>query len=259
MTGEPSDHSGHQHSGHDHGPGECDTMGRHGMLLFGEDPPYLSHLPMYECPHNFQVLAEAGFHPDVLDVLRADRAGHGDGMYTFDPVPFPIAELEPHDGIPARTTLEGTLVRGHFERGGTPIATGVHVDVRSVVWFARLNGEPDSDRALRYLCFGRGDRTYLAHELRERPSFDQVLTVRFVPGTVRTLVGHPLDDDVSALRFAQAQPVSLARDDGVERRLGAGEVATASFVGTWSPGFSRGFTVGIEVERELYLEINELA
>jgi hypothetical protein len=26
------------------------------MLVFGAEPVYLSHLPMYACPHNFQVL-----------------------------------------------------------------------------------------------------------------------------------------------------------------------------------------------------------
>ncbi|WP_367325634.1 hypothetical protein [Streptomyces sp. HUAS ZL42] len=256
MTGPHSHHSGHQH-----GPGECDTTDRHGMLLFGEDPPYLSHLPMYACPHNFQVLTEAELDAGALDVLRADRARHGDGMYTFDPVPFPIAELEPQDGVPALTSLKGTLVRGHFERGGTPVATGVRVDVRRVVWFSRLDTEskPVPGRELGYLCFGRGDRLYLAHELRERPGFDQVLTVRLVPGTVRTPVGHPLDDDVSEIRFEQAQPVSFGRDDGVEHRLSVGEVATASFPATRSPSLSRGFTVGVEVERQLYLEVDELA
>jgi len=258
MTGEHSGHSGHHDHNHDE-PGDCDTTGRHGMLLFGEDPLYLSHLPMYECPHDFQVVLEVELDPATRDVLRADRARHGDGMYTFDPVLFPIAELEPHDGVPARTSLEGKLVRGHFERGGRPIATGVRVDVRRVVWFSRLDGEPGPGGAQGYLCFGHGDRVYLAHELRERPSFDQVLSVRFVPGSVRTQVGHPLDDDVATIRFEQAQHVSFGRNDGIENRLDAGDAVTASFPLTHSPSFSRGFTVGIEVERQLYLEINELA
>jgi hypothetical protein len=255
MAGEHSNHSGHHH-----GSGECDSTGRHGMLLFGADPPYLSHLPMYECPHNVQFVGEAGFDAGTRDLLRADRARHGDGMYTFDPVPFPIAELEPRDGIAARTSMEGALVRGHFERGGTPIASRVSVDVRSVAWFSQLDvdAKPEPGRTLSYLCFGRGDRVYLAHELRERPSFDQVLAVRFVPGTVRTQVGHPLVDDVSAIRFEPAQHASFGRDDDVEHRLRAGEVVTASFPTTRSPGAARGFTVEVEVERELYLEINEL-
>jgi hypothetical protein len=254
--------SEHNHdSGHHPGPGGCDAMGRHGMLLFGEDPLYLSHLMMYACPHNFQVLLEVGLDSQALDALRADRARHGDGMYTVDPAPFPIADLEPHDsGVPVRTSLEGTLVRGHFERGGNPIATGVRMDIRNVVWLQQLDVDatPEPGQALEYLYFGRGDQMYLVHEVRARPSFDQVLTVRLVPGTVRTLVGHPLDDDVARIQFDQAQPGSLGRDDTAEHRLVAGEVATASFPATRSPSFSRGFTVGVEVERELYLEIKEL-
>jgi hypothetical protein len=111
---------------------------------------------------------------------------------------------------------------------------------------------------MRYLCFGRDNDFYLVHQPRTRPGFDQVLTVRFVPGTVRTLVGHPLGDDVAALRFDQAQSVVFGRDDDAGHRLIAGEVVTASFPQTRSPGFARGFTVGLEVERELHLEIDEL-
>lgn len=229
------------------------------MLLFGAGPVYLSHLPMYHCPHHFQVLLEAELPAGALDTLTADRARHGDGQYTFDPDPFPIAELEPgSDGVPARTTLTGTVFRGHFERGGTPIVKGVPVTVR-VVWFRDLEEAAASGDGLPYLCFGRGEQVFLAHELTTRPNFDQVLAVRFVPGTVRTQVGHPLDDDVAELRFARAQPVSFGRDDGVDRRLHDGEVATGLFRLTRSPSAARGFSVGVEVERELYLEIDELA
>ena len=96
---------------------------------------------------------------------------------------------------------------------------------------------------------------YLVHRVRGWPSFDQVLTARLVPGTVRTLAGHPLDDDVAAIRFDQAQRAEVGREDMAERRLTAGEVASVAFPLTRSPSFSRGFTVQVEVERELYLEI----
>ena len=119
------------------------------------------------------------------------------------------------------------------------------------------HGSASGGEPLRYLCFGGGEHVYLAHQPRARPSFDQVLTVRFVPGTVRSQIGHPLDDDVAALRFDDAQPVMFGRDDDIGNRLTAGEVATASFPVTRSPGFARGFTVRIEVERELHLEIDE--
>jgi hypothetical protein len=117
---------------------------------------------------------------------------------------------------------------------------------------------PGPGATLGYLCFGSGDRVYLVHRIRDWPSFGQVLTVRLVPGTVRTLAGHPLDDDVAAIRFDQAHRAEVGRQDVAERRLMAGEVATVAFPLTRSPGLARGFTVGVEVERELYLEIKEL-
>ena len=40
-----------------------------------------------------------------------------------------------------------------------------------------------------------------------------------------------------------------------ERRLTAGEVACVAFPLTRSPGLAHGFTVRVEVERELYLEV----
>jgi len=118
---------------------------------------------------------------------------------------------------------------------------------------------PDRGQALEYLCFGRGDQVYLVNLVTAWPSFYQVLTVRLVPGAVRTLVGHPLDDDVAAIRFGQAQRAEVGRDDGADRRLIAGEVATVALPLTRSPSLSRGFTVQVEVERELYLDIKELS
>jgi hypothetical protein len=133
---------------------------------------------------------------------------------------------------------------------------GRKVAARTVRRTVRDRSSMPDNLALRYLCFGGGDHVYLVHQPHARPSFDQVLTVRFVPGTVRTLVGHPLDDDVAALRFDEAQRVVFGRDDAAGHRLSAGEVVTASFTLTRSPGFARGFTVGVEVERELHLAID---
>jgi hypothetical protein len=255
-----TDHHSHD-GGHHHDDGECDTTGRHGMLLLGKDPLYLSHLPMYNCPCNFQVQLEIGLDDPALRILQADRAQTGGGMYTVSPAIFPIAELDPHDGGPVRTSLEGTLVRGHFERGGTPIARAITIDIRRVVWFRELDvdAERQGDEELRYLCFGRAGQMHLIHELRARPSFDQVLAVRFVPGSVRTQVGAELDDDVSAFHFDEAQQVSFGRDDLAGHRLAAGEIVTGSFKLTSSLTGARGFTVEVEVEQELYLEIKELA
>src|SRR5687768_12765652 len=112
----------HDRTGH-HGHGGTDappTMGLHGMLLFGAGPIYLSHLPMFGLPHNFQVILEVTFDEATTELVSADA----DDIFTFAPVEFPIAELDPDGEPPVRTTIEGTVFLGHFERGGEPVASG---------------------------------------------------------------------------------------------------------------------------------------
>jgi hypothetical protein len=248
----------HPHGEH-HEHGGPDTTGRHGMLLFGDEVLYMSHLPMFMHPHNYQVLLEVEFDDATLRTLRADRES-ASGIHTFDPAPFPIAEFDPDSGDPVRTSITGTLVRGHFERGGTPIATDVTVDVRAVVRFSKLDttARPTPNRELGYLCFGRGGRMYLAHEITERPNYDHMLAVRLVPGTVVT-GGPPQSDDVASFVFNVAQPVRFDRGDAAVDRLVPGEIATAQFPRTVSLGGAHGFAVKLEVEDEVYIEIGELS
>lgn len=225
------------------------------MLLFGQDPLYLSLLMPSAGPPGFQVLLEAGFDAAALAALRADPGG----SYTFDPAPFNVPDLETQDGDLGLAVLDGTLLRGPAAADGTPVATGAQASLRNLVWFRTVDASagPAPGQSLEYLCFGRGEHVYLVHRVQSWPSFDQVLTVRFVPGTVTTGIGHPLDDDVALIRFDRAQQAGLGRDDTAAQRLTAGQVAIAAFDQTWSPSRSRGFTVQLEVERELYLDIRE--
>jgi hypothetical protein len=243
-----------EHGGH-HG-----TVGVHGMLLVGEEVLYLSHLPMFMRPHNFQVILEAEFDDAVRQALRADREASAGGMHTFEPVEFPITELDPGDGGPARTSIEGTVFHGHFERGGTAIAQGVTARVRNVAYFAELDlqAHHEADRPLTYLCFGRAGQLQLAHRVTAEPDFDQVVTARLVPGTVTDPAGRPVDADVTA-DFDQAAPVQFrGRSDSPKDRLAAGETADGFFFATFGPSGSHGFGVQVEVGDELYLELGEL-
>jgi hypothetical protein len=244
----------HMHSEH----GEHSTMGVHGMLLFGEEPLYLSHLPMFESPHNFQVLLEVGFDDAVLQALRADREAGGD-LYTFEPEKFPIGELDPSGDGPARISIAGTVFHGHFERGGTPIARGT-AQVRNVVYFGELDVQAthDPDMALNYLCFGRAGLLHLAHQITASPDFDQVLTARLVPGTVTNPMGETVDAEVTT-DFDSAQPVEFrGRRDTPQDRLAPNETASGFFFATFGPTGSHGFGARLEVGRELYVELGEL-
>jgi hypothetical protein len=175
-------------------------------------------------------------------------------------VEFPITELDPGGDGPARTSVEGTIFHGHFERGGRPIARGVTAQVRNVVHFAELDvkAHHDPDGRLTYLCFGRAGRLHLAHRITASPDFDQVLAVRLVPGTVTDPAGRPVDADVTR-DFEQAAPVEFrGRDDTPKDRLAPGEIADGFFFATFGPGGSHGFGVQVQVDRELYMELGDL-
>jgi hypothetical protein len=242
-----------QHEHHDHG----NTTGIHGMLLFGEERIYLSHLPMFNHLHHFQIHIEVSFGDDVRAVLAADRKDAGDEIHTFVPEPFPITDM---DG-PVRTSLNGTIFHGHFERGGKPIAEKVTANIEQVVTFRTLDlaAKHDDTGVLTYLCFGRAGKLYLAHEITARPDFDHILTGQLVPGTVRDQMGRPLPDDDVLRGFATAAPVSFSgRADTPGTRLVAGDRAAGLFFATAAATGAHGFTVEVTAGREIYLEIDEL-
>lgn len=250
----------HEHGSGHGGHGGDGTMGVHGMLLFGEDALYLSHLPMFQSPHNFQVILEAGFDEAASRVLRADRETHGkDLYYTFEPEKFHITELDPGGDGPSRASFKGTIYRDHFERGGQPITRAV-AEVRNVVHFAELDvgAVHAAGQDLTYLCFGRAGRLHFAHRITAKPDFDQVLTARLVPGTVTDQAGRPVGEDVTR-DFDQAVPVAFrGRSDTPQSRLLPEETAEGTFFETIAPKGFHGFRVQVEVDRELYVELREL-
>jgi hypothetical protein len=49
------------------------AIGLHGMVIVGEETIYVSHLPMWMRPHNFQVILEVTFRgPDQLQARYVD-------------------------------------------------------------------------------------------------------------------------------------------------------------------------------------------
>jgi hypothetical protein len=251
----------HSHSHPDMSSTPADTTGAHGMLLFGDRQVYLSHLPMFDPPHNYQVLLAVRPDAEASRALRADSERSPGVMHTVDPELFPIAELDPSDGGPRRTSLRGTVFHGHFERGGHPIARDVTFEISRVVYFQRLEAENAGavQGELEYLCFGEPGELFLAHRIRTRPSFDHVLSVEMVPGSVTNLAGAVLEDDVTAFGFELAQPLTCGRQDDVANRVVPGETVTAVFPATPSLSGAHGFRAQPRVGDELYLEVKELS
>ncbi|MFF0531819.1 hypothetical protein ACFYT3_25970 [Nocardia amikacinitolerans] len=233
------------------------ATGTHAMLVFGTGVDcYLSHLPTFETRHNFQVLLAVELDEHGRRALGADRRIGYEGFHTFEPEFFPLTELDPHGDRP-RAELRGTLYRGHLERGGPIVARDVVATVRNVVYFAELQPYGD-DELLTHLCFGRPGRLYLAHRIARRPSFDQIVAVRLIPGTVTDMLGRPLSDDVHERGFDTAQPIILGQREFHGQRLRTGEIAVAAFRATPSAGGAQGFLAELAVERQIYLEVADL-
>lgn len=239
-------------------PGTAEnTRGLHGMLLFGTDVLYLSHLPMFMSPHQFQVILEVTFDEAATAALAADRGAPD--LHTFRPEIFAITELDPDGGGPARTSIAGTIFHGHFERGGSPLASAT-ATVREVVYFGRLDvqGKHNDDQELGYLCFGREGQLHLAHDITASPDFDQILSVEPVAGTVTDPSGRPVGQELTG-RFDRAVPVRFGgRTDTPQDRLAPGQTADADFFQTVGPTGSHGVHVDLAVRRQWYLELGEL-
>ncbi|GAA2787608.1 hypothetical protein GCM10010441_10860 [Kitasatospora paracochleata] len=258
------------HGLHGHHDGDM-TLGTHGMLLLGGEVFYMSHLPMFMSPHNFQVILEVSLDDTDGSTVRSHQHVVPEEPYdTFVPEDFPMSELDPRGAGPRRTSITGTIFCGHFERKGgqhPPLAKRTIATVQSVVYFAQLDVEAEhqDDRELSYLCFGRGGQLYLAHEINAAPDFDQVLAVRAVPGTATNPLGERLPDDDATLekffaeRFAVAEPVAIGgRSDKPDQRVAPPETVHGSFFATAPPSGFHGFGVQLEAEREVYMETGDL-
>jgi hypothetical protein len=246
---------------HDHGstsdrataPGP--TVGVHGMLVAGgqrtdsamRSPVYASHLPMFMPPHDFQV---------IMRVAGPAAATYGDfvahfgssDIYTFRPEPFSIADLDPSGGVPALRSVRGSLFRGHFERGGSQIATDVSLEVEHVIWFRRFSAHAAHDVTgqLRYLCFGQPDAAFLAHLITAPPDFDQILSA-----AVGSVTGVS-DEDLHAGLVITVPD----RPDDLTHRLTEADAFSGQLQAgrAGAPG-----SIELKILREHYLETGDLA
>ncbi|MBC7544584.1 MAG: hypothetical protein H7338_17830 [Candidatus Sericytochromatia bacterium] len=168
----------------------ADRAAVHGMLVVGTNAIYVSHLPMFHAPHAYQALAEVTLQDargDALARYVADKTQSHSDLYTLVPAPGVLtAMMQPGGHFAAE------LYRGHFERGGTPILTGLTATVRRVIHFRPFTAG-ETPRIPKYLLFGTAKETFAAHWISAAPDFDQVVAVTGSPLTDAALAnGLPI-------------------------------------------------------------------
>ncbi|MGE0824972.1 MAG: hypothetical protein AB7P18_23005 [Candidatus Binatia bacterium] len=145
----------------------------HGMLVFGTEEIYLSHLPMFHPPHDYQIILAAEFDRNTEAAYRKSRKAHPEErVYTLEPLPFVLREM-----VQTLRPFTATLYRGHFERGGIPIAGNVPVNIKRLLFFKRLVADATKREHQNYILFGNNKEWFLAHQIVAKPDFDEIASV----------------------------------------------------------------------------------
>lgn len=147
-----------------------DPKGFHGMLFFGMDETfYISHLPMFHKPHDYQAIVEVRLPPGARAQYQAELKKKG-GYFTFAPEGnFVLPEV-----VTKKLPIKGSLVQGHFERGGNPLLD-VELELVRVVFYKKLSDKDKKPPKEKYIVFGKGKEYFMAHEVFERPNVDEIL------------------------------------------------------------------------------------
>jgi len=253
----------------------------HGMVLFGEQAAYLSHLPMFMVPHFYQAIFEVTLSKEGTEPLAGyleDRRTHPEArMYSFRPIIDPrdedpltdkfvltdlVTPASPQDpnSPPIRTSFKGDIIRGHFEAfhehekaesdPPEPISglEGVTASVTSTFVFRKFDlhqGLPQ----LEYFLFGNTRELFLAHVITGPPDFDQVLSVR--------VDGHQFTDDELRRGLLVTFP---GRENSAGRRLKEQEEATGQVqIPVQRSDGPRSVEVPLEAGTQFYFETDDLA
>ncbi len=243
MASHGTEHEGMEH----HRPA---PIGVHGMLLVGgaRVPVYLSPLPMFMAPHNFQVILEVTLDAEASRRFEDVHAQLGpDQLYTVKPEAFSIVDLLSVD--PANEALsefKADIFRGHFEKGGDVIASGARVGVTSVIHFREL-GSADKATDLNYILFGGEQQSFLAHGITQPPDFDQVLSANVTPFVFT-------EDDLRREHFGVNITIPGRSNTPHDRLKPDGKVSGRGH----AIGAHQIFDVDVEVVSEIYFEEGEL-
>jgi len=249
-SGEPAADECHPRAKRDVKHPDC---GVHNMMVVGRQAIYLSHLPMFDGEHRFQVILEATLAKggqSVSKVYVDDRRVHPDvTMYTLAPRDVFVLSRVFGTDPPPRRSFGGTLFRGHLERGGVQLdrLTGVEVTITRVIYAQEIGDKAASVKSdtLDYILFGKGSELFLAHRIAQPPDFDQLVGVK--------IAGHTFTSE----ELGRGVSIKiLDRGNTPDRRLLAKDKVAAQGHVTGAHMF---LPLTVEVTTEFYFEEGELA
>lgn len=144
-------------------------VGNHGMVLFAADDILLaSHLPLYQPPHNYQLIYQITLppteHKAVLATLQKRQ------QMTLLPQQFDLTQLIKGQSI----MVNAALYHGHFERGGSVWFDKVPVNFARQLYIRPIQ-QPGTANEARYDVLKINSSYFLIHQIAANPSYDQIL------------------------------------------------------------------------------------
>lgn len=220
---------------HHHG----DPPSVHGMLLFGNDNLYLSHLPMFHPPHDYQVILKIALSEEAKSTyFTAKKNDPQESVYTIVPEVFSLPDV-----VLSGQSFKATIFKGHFERGGVPITEQVSVEISEVVYFKKFEPSAQHPEKATYVVFGSGTELFAAHLISVKPDFDQIIEVGVHPQLL------------SALNTSAYIRVEVPSIDGETPLMGSSSFEAIAYSNTQTPIPLKVFQTG----GEIYLEFNDLS
>ncbi|MFT6632787.1 MAG: hypothetical protein ACJAS4_002752 [Bacteriovoracaceae bacterium] len=227
--------------GVDHHPEHKDLPSVHGMFVFGKDKVYLSHLPMFHSPHDYQVLIEVELPEEVKAVYLEEKLQDKfQSVYTIVPESFILPEVMT-DGH----SFKAVLYKGHFERGGSPITKEINITIKKVLYFKQFDKSavktPTATATAKYIIIGNKTEQFIIHKVIAKPDFDQVIKLN---GSNKALIAILL----KTTHLNVTIPSSL---NTVPLKEGENLIAKLSD--------NQNSSVSINIKKSLYLEYGDLS
>ena len=172
------------------------------MLLFGMEEVFVSHLPMFHSPHDYQVIASIQLPQQIKEKYLASIAeDEEETVYTLVPEKFILPEM-----IEDPRTFKAVLYKGHFERGGEPITEEFDLDLVRIIHFRKFDQQAIRPGSPNFIFFGNSVEQFAAHHITAKPDFDQLMAIE-VKGNKQILVDW--DQTILNLNFSAYNNVAL--------------------------------------------------
>jgi hypothetical protein len=159
---------------HGYGTMATDKPSVHGMLIFGTEKIYASHLPLFHAPHNYQIILELELDKTAKQKFIKDQQQHPEfTTYTIEPERFILP-----DKINSKGNFKANLYRGHFERGGVKIADSISIKIVAVIYFKKFDSAEVRPADAAYLLFGNSKEQFAVHQISNKPDFEQIIHLK---------------------------------------------------------------------------------